>query len=146
MSDEVRDQLIPVTVATPLPVETTPAIERANRLLSLRNHPGFVDMVRISLDIVEEITTMCIDSKAWDALQITTLKCQAHGAKTHHQQLFTRVQEAINQGIFEANTLMNAKANNAPQVIEQHDYVRQEALRTFAEIDNRVAGSYGANE
>lgn len=134
----------PVTAATvPFAATTTPAIERANRLISVRSNPGFLDIIRISEDLVKNAYELAADSPAWDPNQIVLLKARMQAAKEHHELLFAKILEAIRAGVEEAS----AKANELPsktveEILEQGDYVRQEVLRKFDDMDLRPAGSY----
>lgn len=135
---------IPVSAAaSPFTTETTPNIERANRLISLRSNPGFRDLIRLSLEIVQSAADICADYPGWDAQQITVLKVRMQCAKEHHALLLNKVQEAIETGkqeaIAQAPTL---PAKTASDMVDQGDYVRQQVLQQFDEMESRPAGSY----
>src|ERR1700688_5208476 len=92
----------PVTQATaPFVPTTTPNIERANRLMALRAHPGFIDFLRLSEELVRDAADICADYPGWDAQQIVVLKVRMQCAKEHHQMLISKMQEAIQAGIEE---------------------------------------------
>lgn len=135
-----------VTVARPLPITSTVAIDRGNRLLSLRNHPGFLDLIRISLDLVQEAGEAEKRFDGWDPMQIIARRERVKGAELHHQALFQRLQEAINEGYLEAQNLSTGVQKSAAEVIEQHDYMRQRVLQQMGDFESRVAGSYDPTE
>jgi hypothetical protein len=140
MSDEKQPE---VTVATPIIPRTTPNIERANRLMSLKSHPGFYDWLRISQELVDEAAAVSIDYGGWDAQQITVLKCRAQAAKEHHQLMIAKMLDAIRIGVEEARVQMTVEPQKTTaEMIEQGDLVRIKTLEHFDEMDGRVAGSY----
>jgi hypothetical protein len=122
----------------------TSAIERANRLMSLRANPGFRDAFLISEEIVNTLTATAIDYPGWDMQQLMVLKSRAQAAKEHHDLLFAKIQEAISEGI-QAQAAQGNQAEKTPiEILEQGDYVRQAVLTRFKDLDNenRPAGSY----
>lgn len=132
-----------VTVDHPFAESTTATIERANRLMAIRSHPGFVDIVQIALDIAKEPNDTLLNYPGWDALQIAILKTRAQTAKEFKEELFKRIVVAINEGVVEARNLQSQlPTKSAVELIEEHDFVRRKALEVFSEMDNRVAGSY----
>lgn len=132
----------------PFIATTTPAIERANRLISLKDHPGFLDVLRISQQMVNDAVQVCINYGGWDPQQIMVLKVRMQCAQEHHNALIARIQEAIQEGIREAKEREEAaKIAQQPtltpaEVIERGDYVRQKVMEKFNDMDNRVAGSF----
>jgi hypothetical protein len=127
----------------PFEITSTPTVERANRLLSVKSNPGFIDILRISEQLVREAADASIDYPGWDAQQITVLKCRAQAAKEHHTQLIRRIMAAIQDGLEAAKTdLSSMPAKTANEVIEQGDLTRLETLRKFDELDSRVPGSF----
>src|ERR1700677_2713287 len=93
-----------MSALNPFVITTTPVIERANRLLGVKAHPGFIDILRISQALVDEAVAASIDYPGWDSQQITVLKCRAQAAKEHHQQLIRRIMAAISDGLEAART------------------------------------------
>ena len=134
----------PVSEATtPFVPEATPAMDRANRLISLRQHPGFLDVLRISQEIVQSAADQCADFPGWDPLQITILKVRMQVAKEHHQLLIGKINDAIHTGLAEAAALASSLPVKTPQeMLDQGDYVRQQVLKTFDGMESRSAGSY----
>ncbi len=136
----------PVTEATkPFVQTTTPAIERANRLISLRAHPGFIDFLRLSEELVQIATDISVDFGGWDTQQIVILKARAQASKEHHQGLLGKLQEAIDIGLAEAREqLESLPEKTAQELQDQGDYVRLKVLQNFEKRDQdaRVAGSY----
>ncbi len=140
---------------TPYVPTTSRNIERANRLLALRAHPGFLEILRISQDLVDGATAICTDFPGWDPQQVMMLKCRAQAAKEHHALLISAINDAIAVGIAEdrenlekARTAAEATLEKTPaEVVETGDYVRQRVLETFDQMaDNRIAGSYDSTE
>ena len=128
------------------PLEPTASynIERANRLMALRVHPGFSDLVRISQSLVDEATAIAIDFAGWDAQQISILKARAQAAKEHHALLFAKMTEAIREGVEEQAASANLPDKSVREVLETGDLVRQEVLTKFSDLDqeSRLPGSY----
>jgi hypothetical protein len=137
----------PVTEATrPFEPHTSPAIDRANRLMALRVHPGFQDLMSISVDLVNDARAAADEFGGWDAQQIVMMKVRSQAAKEHHQALLGRMSLAISAGIAEARenqNSMTAAPKTAAEALDQGDYVRQAVLAKFEEMDDiRVPGSY----
>ena len=128
------------------PLEPTASynIARANRLMALRVHPGFSDLVRISQSLVDEATAIAIDFAGWDAQQISILKARAQAAKEHHALLFAKMTEAIREGVEEQAASANLPDKSVREVLETGDLVRQEVLTKFSDLDqeSRLPGSY----
>jgi hypothetical protein len=132
-----------VTVANPIADSSTPAISRANRLMSLRSNPGFQDLLQISLQLAKEAADVSIDYPGWDSQQIAVLKSRAQGSKEHHYELLRRIQAAIEAGLAEGRAIKEQLPHmSAEEALETGDFVRQEMLKHFEEEDNRPAGSY----
>ena len=123
---------------------TTPTIERANRLMGLRAHPGFVDLIRISQDMVTEAREASENYPGWDREQSHLLFVRQQCARQHHEAFLNRIVMAIDAGLNEQKILLASLPTKSPaEVLEQGDLVRQEVLTRFAEIDEtRAAGSY----
>lgn len=122
----------------------TPNIERANRLASLKANAGYLDLIRLSQEMVNRAISACMNYPGWDAQQIVILKVRMQAAQEHHLALFTRVDNAIQEGIAEAAHLQNGQKPNVADVLDTADYVRKEVLSKFEEMDAdiRAAGSY----
>lgn len=120
-----------------------PIIDRANRLMSLRSHPGFLDLLRLSQDMVDLAQAASTDYPGWDTQQMVVLKVRAQAAKEHHIALINKMMQAIQDGVdvsrASAPTLPD---KSAAEVVEQGDYVRQKVMEKFDDIDNRIPGSY----
>ena len=130
-------------MSEPFVPTTTPNIERANRLLGLRSHPGFMDLLRLSQEIVQSATDICADFGGWDAQQIVVLKVRMQAAKEHHELLIAKMQDAIRAGVEEDSMRRASMPEKSPEdVLAQGDYVRQEVLTKFDEMDSRAAGSF----
>jgi len=135
-----------VVAAQPAPVlETTPTIERANRLQALVVHPGWPDVMHICEDLIKDAANTVARYPGWDAQQIVVLKARLQAAVEHQDALTNRIRDAIAAGVVEAQNLIEEKKIPAPtaqQAIESADYVRQEVLKKFEESDLRIPGSY----
>lgn len=128
----------------PFEQTSTPTIERANRLMALRVHPGFSDLVRLSLEIVNSLSANAIDYPGWDKDQLMVLKVRAQTAKEHHELLFAKITEAIREGVQEQAASPNLPDKSVTEVLETGDFVRQEVLTKFSEFDTegRLPGTY----
>lgn len=130
---------------SPFVPATTPAIERANRLLGLRAHPGWADLIQLSRELVQEQVDNCSRYPGWDAQQIVVLKVRQQCATEYHEILLTqRVNAAIQAGIEEQHAAQNIPQKSAAEALDHGDLVRQEILTRFAALDEdmRPAGSY----
>ncbi len=129
---------------SPFEPVSTPIITRANNLLGLRAHPGFVDLVRISQAMVDEAGRVSITYPGWDMQQMMVLKARAQAALEHHELLFAKITEAIREGIQEQAASANMSDKSVSEVLEQGDLVRQEVLTRFSEMDQdgRLPGTY----
>lgn len=134
----------PSVPLSPFEPVTTPTIERANRLMSVRTNPGFLDILRISQEIVQSAADTARDYPGWDLQQMLVLKVRSQVAKEHHDLLLAKINEAIREGIDERKrTASTVPAKTPTEVLEQGDLVRQEVLTKFDEMDDmRAAGSY----
>lgn len=126
---------------SPFVQTTSPTIDRANRLISLKAHPGFIDLLRISQELVQEAADICADYPGWDTQQIVVLKVRMQCAKEHHQMLLAKVLDAIKAGVDE-DEMANRPVKTAAEVLDQGDYVRQAVLQKFEDSDLRIAGSF----
>ncbi len=123
---------------------STPAIERANRLLSLRSNPGFIDLQRIAQDLVQNAADQCADYGGWDDRQIVVLKVRMQCAKEFKDLLFAKIIEAIREGVQEQAAASNLADKTPAEILDQGDYVRQQVLTKFEEFDaeGRLPGTY----
>jgi hypothetical protein len=129
--------------AAPFVPTTTPNIERANRLISLRAHPGFLDILRITQEQVQEAVDACSNYPGWDTQQILVLQVRQKCATEFHQMLLARVNDAIQMGIDESRAnVASLPEKSVAEAVDQGDYVRQKALEKFDEFDSRPAGSF----
>jgi hypothetical protein len=132
-----------MSATQPFPQTTTPNIERANRLISLKAHPGFFDLLALSQELVQSSADQCADYGGWDAQQIVVLKVRMQAAKEHHQLLISKILEAIRTGVDEQMAMSaTLPEKTVGDVVEQGDYVRQQVLTKFDEFDTRPAGSF----
>ena len=134
---------VPLEVPAPFAEATTPTIERANRLIAVRAHPGFRDIIRISEDLVKSADDICAHYPGWDAQQIVVLKVRMQTAREHHAALFAAINDAIRAGLDEARATATASPEKTvTDAADQGDYVRQAVLQKFDEMEGRAAGSY----
>ncbi len=128
----------------PLISSESPTIARANRLLSLRANPGFQDAFRISKEMADEAGRISITYGGWDPNQIMVLKARAQAALEHHELFFAKIVEAIRTGIEEQASSSTLPEKSVQEVLETGDFVRQEVLTRFSEMDQdgRLPGSY----
>ena len=119
-------------------------VERANRLLGLHANPGFADAWQISKDMADEAGRISITYPGWDPQQIMVLKARAQAALEHHELFFAKIKEAIREGIEAQAAQTNLHEKTPAEILEQGDYVRQEVLARFSEMDGetRAPGSY----
>lgn len=142
----MSSQPIPVTEdRNPFVPVTTPTIERANRLFSLRAHPGFLDLLRVLDDFVEAARQKTETYPGWDTQIMLVLKVRQQVAAEVKPALLSEVNDIIDAGIAEARAQVeaaNIPAKSAADSVDQGDFVRQQVLESFEQMDNRVAGSY----
>jgi hypothetical protein len=125
-------------------VESSAVIDRANRLMSLRSNPGYPDAWQISKQMADDAGRISITYPGWDPQQIIVLKVRAQAALEHHEAYFANIQAAIREGIQAQATAANLHEKTPGEVLETGDYVRQEVLTRFAEMDTdgRLPGTY----
>ena len=140
------------TTQNPFLTVTTPAMERARRLIAVQTHPGFNEILRLSLELVKEAQEAVDTYPGWDKDQMFTLFTRAQVARQHHRALLAKIQMAIEEGEAEARVLIQDAAIpevSMQEVLEQSDALRARVLTSFQEADNRAAGSFnpdGYNE
>jgi hypothetical protein len=106
-------------------------------------HPGFLDVLSLSQEIIQEAVKTCSGYPGWDPQVMVVLKVRMQVAEEHHQRLLGKIHEAIQDGIAEGRTQSASLAETTVEdSVDQGDYVRQEMLKKFEENDNRMAGSY----
>ena len=133
----------PNVPSSPFVQTTTPAIERANRLLSLRAHPGFRDLLRIFQELTEKAVQNCSGYPGWDPQVIVVLKVRQQCAMEHAQAVLSEIEAQIQAGVAEGiEKAADLPVKNAGEILDQGDYVRQAMLQRFADEDNRPAGSH----
>lgn len=118
-------------------------IDRANRLASLQVQPGFADLWKISKALSDEATHISVTYGGWDSQQIMVLKARAQAALEHHERFFAKIRDAVAEGVQEQSALDNPRDKSIPEIIEQGDYVRQQVLTRFEEMDaTGLPGTY----
>jgi hypothetical protein len=127
---------------------TTRNIQRANHLLAVRQHPGFIEIMTLLQEIVKMAHDNVDTYPGWDKEQMAILVCRSQAAKQLQEMLITRIQEAIAAGIQESRILEEQQfvAKTPAEALEQGDYVRQQVLKKFHELDtgneSRAPGSF----
>ena len=137
--------------AVPFIAITTPTIERANRLMHVQTLPGFLDIIRISQELVKDADDACAEYGGWDPQQIVVLKVRMQAAREHHALLLKKIKDAIEAGILEQKAAMESAKPTPEEIrsaIEQGDLVRQAVLTKFDQKDaeQRTAGSYDTED
>lgn len=130
---------------SPFEQTTTPNVDRAQRLLSLREHPGFLDLIRLSQELVQTAVDNCSNYPGWDAQQIVVLKVRQQTAMEHHKLLFSKLQQVIDIGLQEGRDLIAARvleSKTPQQIVEESDTLRAKMLESFGDMDVRIAGSH----
>lgn len=116
-------------------------VERANRLIGLKNHPGWNELIRIGQELVQQATEIARDYPGWDPMQLMCLQSRAKAASEYHSLMIATVAKYIQEGVAEAMEFnANAQANK-PHTIEEADDLRR-AVLSHKEDDARVPGSY----
>ena len=133
-----------VTAATaPFVQTTTPAIERSNRLMSVRQNPGYIELVRIANEMAQEAVVANTTYPGYDTQVMWVLKIRQQVAAEYAQMFFTRVQNEIQAGLDEMRAqITTLPVKSAAEAVDQGDYVRQAVLQKFDEYDSRSPGSY----
>jgi hypothetical protein len=131
-------------MSEPNVLPSSAVIDRANRLMGLRANPGFPDAWQISKALADEAGHISITYPGWDPQQIMVLKARAQAALEHHELFFAKIQEVIRAGIQEQAASPTLSDKTPAEVLETGDYVRQEVLAHFAEMDSegRLPGTY----
>jgi len=96
-------------------------VNRTNRLLALRQSPGWIDLVRISEALVAKAKDTACRFGGWDMQQSFCLQQRAKAAIEYHEELFGMISDQISQGLNP-----EAKASEA-------DDLREKVLREMSE-------------
>lgn len=126
--------------SSPFVATTTPNIDRANRLMALRQHPGFADLIRLSQDMVQSAVDNCSNYPGWDPQQIVVLKVRQQTATEYHSLLLARISEVIQSGVEEMRAQIaagSAPEKSVSDIVDQGDRVRQAVLTKFEEMDKQ---------
>jgi hypothetical protein len=128
----------------PYAPRTTMTIDRANRLIGLKSHPGFNDFVALINEVVKVAEDAFVSYEGWDNEELVARSIAFRAAKKFEEQLLTRMGGLIQAGIAEAMMARDAnpQANNA-DAADGADELRAAIL---TELDNRyetrVSGTY----
>ena len=129
-----------VTVDNPYEKRTSLAIDVANRLLSLRGHPGFQDLMRLSQETVRLAEVAVTEYEGWDKDELVARSIAFRAAKRSHEMLFVRMANAIQAGISEATT----EQGNTKEAADMADELRALVVKQLDEenVETRVSGTY----
>jgi acyl-coenzyme A synthetase/AMP-(fatty) acid ligase len=136
-----------ITLDNPYEARTTLPIDRANRLLALRGHPGFQDLIAISLQTVKAAEAAVVDYDGWDKDELVARSIAFRAAKRSHEMLFVNMAAVIQNGITEAVQLRDeqvAALPNDKKSAEMADELRALVLEQMKDdkYETRIPGSY----
>lgn len=136
-----------VTLANPIESRTTPYIDRASRLLSLRGHPGFGDLVALSQETVNIARAALVNFEGWDKDELVARSIAYRAAEKSHEMLFVRLAQAIQTGIEEASAVRDAAipANQySKEAADMSDELRAQVIQQIdqSNYETRTPGSY----
>ena len=140
MAEEITNPIIPFEPRTTL------TVDRANRLMGLKAHPGFNDLVRLSEETVRAAEAAVTEYSGWDKDELVARSIAFRAAKRSHEMLFTRMAQAIQDGV--AETLQQRSEQpltfDAREADAMAEDLRAEVLRQIDEqnYDTRVSGTY----
>ena len=115
-----------------------------NRLLALKQSPGYSDLFHKSRELVQWATDTLVNYPGWDEKEIAVLKARAQAAKEFHHLLFGFVDESINA----AQQSYAETVQNEQTAINEADEIRKGFLKKLDDMfgrndkDMRIAGSY----
>jgi hypothetical protein len=133
----------PPFIAAPFTPVPTPLVDRANRLMSVRANPGFLDVLSLSQELVQETIDATTTYPGWDPQVIVVLKVRQQIAQEHHDRLIGKINEAIQAGIDAMRVQLDSlPAKSAEEAVDHGDFVRQKVLENFEAMDGRIPGSY----
>jgi len=133
-----------VTVDRPYEQTISLAIDKANRLHSLRAHPGFNDLVALSEETVRIAERELVEFAGWDKDELVARSIAFRAAKKSHERLFMGIMRTIQEGIEEAAILRGSEDPYSREAVEMADELRLKVLQ-HAEATNyetRIPGSY----
>lgn len=133
-----------VTVDRPFEQRVTLTVDRANRLLALKAHPGFNDLVALSEQTVSAARAALVDYEGWDRDELLARSIAFRAAVKSHEMLFVRVAQAIQAGIEEAAALKSSADPFSSDAADMADQLRVMVLQQEKEsnYDTRTPGSY----
>ena len=131
-------------MAKPVPFEarTTLGIDIANRLYSLKIHPGYHDLVRMSESVVQIAEDAFINFRGWDKDELQARSLAFQAAKRFHTLLFSKVEEAISSGIEELRAAKQEAEPFSREVADMADDLRVAALQFADDNETRIPGTY----
>jgi phosphate uptake regulator len=125
----------------PFGAHTTMGIDIANRLYSLKTHPGYYDLVRMSEGVVQMAEDAFINFEGWDKDELQARSLAFQAAKRFHKLLFSKIEEAIASGIEELRATRQAEDPFAKEHADMADDLRVAALQ-FESNETRIPGTY----
>ena len=136
-----------VTVDRPFVSTTTPTIDRANRLMGLTSHPGWNDLVAISINTVKVAEAAVVMFEGWDKDELAARSIAFRAAKRSHDILLASVASAIQTGVQEAAESLARSAEALPNdrnATDLADDLRSAVLRQVEETsqETRIPGSF----
>jgi hypothetical protein len=125
----------------PFEPRTTMTIDRANRLMGLKSHPGFQDLVALSLETVRLAEAAVTDYQGWDKDELVARSIAFRAAKKSHEMLFYKMATVIEEGVLEAT--QKRQNNNDADADAMAEELKVEVFRQLDErFDSRVGGSF----
>lgn len=137
-----------VTVNNPFAPRTTLTIDKANRLLALKSHPGFNDLVALSEQTVKAAEDALVGFEGWDKDELVARSIAFRAAKRSHEMLFGRLVKAIQDGIEEAVAIRDANATPSElfsaEAADMADDLRVKVLQHMddTKYETRIPGTY----
>lgn len=135
-----------ISVKNPYEATTTMSIDIANRLYSLRAHPGFNDLVRLSERTVKVAEDAFVMYEGWDKDELNARSIAFRSARRFHEMLWGLMENTIQNGIAESRQAQEAVSLEDPygeEAANMADHLRVAVLkRTDESYDSRVSGTY----
>jgi hypothetical protein len=137
-----------ISLERPFEARTTLTIDKANRLIALRAHPGFNDLVALSEQTVKLAEDALVGYEGWDRDELNARSIAFRAAKKSHEMLFGRMAHAIQEGIEEAAAVRDANATSGDpysrDAADMADELRAKVLQHIDETryDTRIPGTY----
>jgi hypothetical protein len=135
-----------ISLERPFEQRTTLTIDKANRLIALKAHPGFNDLVALSEQTVKLAEEALVGYEGWDRDELNARSIAFRAAKRSHEMLFGRMAHAIQQGIEEAAAVRDSGAPGdfSAEAADMADQLRVRVLQHMDETkyETRIPGTY----